>query len=68
VETAEVILMLGLTAIALWERHIILYVGAFLGLLFFGIYFAETSYVLGVTVFILAAYMFFKSITYWFRR
>lgn len=65
---AEAIFIIGLSALALWQRHIILYIGAFLCLMLFGLDLAQTSWMWGFGPLFLAGYMLYLSIAYWFRR
>jgi hypothetical protein len=61
-------LALGISVIALWQKHILLYLGAFISLLLIGFNFAETSWMMGIPVLCLAGFMMLKSIMYWFER
>lgn len=60
---AEVILVGGLAAVALWQRHIILYVGAFLGLLLYGLQVADSDIKLGIPFVLFAVYFLYRTVT-----
>jgi len=67
-EIAEVVLLGGLSVVALWQRHIVLYLGAFCGLLLYGIQVADSDIKLGIPVVVFAGYFLFRSIVLWFGR
>lgn len=61
-ETAEVLLALGITLIAFWRRDSILYVITGITLILFGTQWAETSLGPSVMVAILGGYCFWKAV------
>lgn len=63
-----IMIAFGISAVTLWQRHIILYIGAFVSLLLIGLHFAQTSWLQGLPVLFIAGYMLWESIAYWFRR
>lgn len=65
---AQAIFILGLSGLALWRRHIILYLGAFVCLLLFGLNLLQTSWMWGLGPMFLAGYMLYLSIAYWFIK
>lgn len=66
-ETPDVLFIVGIAALSLWQRHIILYIIAFVGILLFGLDIAQTSWAWGIPTLGLAAYMLYKGIA-WFWR
>lgn len=67
-EIAEVLFILGLSYLALWRRHIMLYLGAFIGLLLYGLALADSDLTLGIPVLILGGFMLYEAIGYYFGR
>ncbi|MBA7598129.1 hypothetical protein ES703_05139 [subsurface metagenome] len=65
---AEAIFILGLSGLAMWRKNIILYTGAFLCLLLFGLSLIETSWMWGLGPLFLAAFMMYQSVHYWWVR
>lgn len=66
-EVAEVLFIIGLSALAMWQKHITLYFIAFIGVLLFGLDYAQTSWAWGIPLIGLAIYMLYKGIA-WFWR
>jgi hypothetical protein len=64
---ASIVFIVGLSVLALWQRHIILYIIAFIGILLFGLDIAQTSWAYGISLLGLAAYMLYRGIA-WFWR
>ena len=65
---ADVILLGGLAAIALWQRHIILYVAAFVGLILYGLEVADSDLLTGIPLCIFAGYFLYLTTASFFRR
>ncbi|MBA7641559.1 hypothetical protein ES703_49244 [subsurface metagenome] len=65
---AQAIFILGLSGLAMWRKNIILYTGAFLCLLLFGLSLIETSWMWGLGPLFLSAFMMYQSVRYWWRR
>jgi hypothetical protein len=62
----EAIFIIGISALAMWQRDFFLYLGITAALVLYGFQFAETSWTEAIPVLILAAYMAYRSIKYWF--
>ena len=67
-ETPEVLFILGLSFLALWRRHVMLYIGAFIGLLLYGLALADSDLTLGIPVLILGGFMLYEAILYFFGK
>ena len=61
----EAILILGISALALWGKDFFLYLGVAFSLTLWGWHFAETSWLEALPVLWLAGFMAYKSIRYW---
>ena len=61
----EVILILGVSALAVWSKDFFLYLIVGFSLLLYGYHFAETSWMEALPVLGLAGYMFYRSVRYW---
>lgn len=61
----EAILILGISALAMWQKDFFLYLGTCAALILFGYHFAETSWMEGIPILFLAGYMGYRSIRYW---
>jgi len=67
---AEAILIIGISALALWKKGSyspLLYMGAFISFLLYGFHFAETSWMLATPVLALAGVMIWQFVAYWWR-
>lgn len=67
-DVAEVLLMVGLGVVALLGRHIVLYVGAFIGLLLWGLAIADTNLTTGIAVCCMAGYFLYRVYDSWTGR
>ena len=61
-----IVLFLAIAIIALWQKDFFLYLGVGISLIVFGYYLAETSWMEALPVLLLAAYLLYRSIRYWF--
>jgi len=69
VETGEVLLVLGLCAVALYGRHIMLYLAAFIALLLWGLEIADTtSLTYGIAICCASIYFLRRSYEVWFGQ
>jgi len=68
VDVAEVLLMVGLGVVALMGRHVVLYVGAFIGLLLWGFTIADTDLTTGIAVCCAAGYFLYRVYDSWTGR
>jgi uncharacterized membrane protein len=59
---AEVMFVIGISALALWKRNLWLYLGTCISLVLFAWQVAETSWTYAIPIIILAAYMLGRSI------
>lgn len=67
-EIAEVMLLGGLSVVALWQRHIVLYLGAFTGLLLYGIQVADSDIKLGIPIVVFGGFFLYRSVVMWWGR
>jgi hypothetical protein len=69
VSSAEVVLFLGMVALAMYSRHIIMYTAGFIGVLFWGFYVAgEVDFMTGLAIAIIAIYMLFGAVRWFWQR
>lgn len=59
-------LALGVSSLALWKRHMFLYLAGFIGCLSIGLYLVDVHPAFGPPLFIVGAYMLWRTITWWF--
>lgn len=59
---AQYVFIIGLAGLAMWQKHIILYIGAFIGILLVGLDIAQTSWATGIPTLALAGYMMYKAV------
>ena len=64
----EIALIGGLAAIALWQRHIVLYMGAFMGLVLYGLQVADSDLKLGIPLLVFAGFFLYRSWVLWYGR
>lgn len=63
---AFIILALGVVGIAMWKKHLLLYLVAFIGLILIASHLIDTSLMLGIPLYLLSGYMMWEFVTYWF--
>lgn len=62
----EAFLIISISALAMWQKDFFLYLGTAVALILFGFHFAETSWMEALPVLILAGYLLYRSVRYWF--
>ena len=65
---AEIAFLGGLAAVALWQRHIVLYMAAFIGLLLYGLQVADSDIKLGIPILLFGGFFLYRSWALWSGR
>lgn len=63
---ATLAFVIGLAALAMWQRDIILYIGGFAGILLVGLDVAQTSWAFGIPILAIAGYLLYRSVRLYF--
>lgn len=63
---AFISLAVGLVGVAIWKKHILLYLAAFIGCLLIAVHLWGISAAMGVPVALLSCYMLWESVWWWF--
>jgi len=67
-EIADLLMLGGMAALAMWHRHIVLYVGTFIGVLFYAFAVAEVDVTFSIPLFLFSGYFLHRSMAVWFGR
>jgi hypothetical protein len=63
---AFIVLALGIVGIAMWKKHLLLYLVAFIGLILIASHLIDTSLILGIPLYLLSGYMMWEFATWFF--
>jgi hypothetical protein len=63
---AFIVLALGVSGVAIWRKHLLLYLAAFIGLILIAYHLFDTSVLLGIPLYLVSGYMLWEFVVWWF--